>query len=202
MCVTAVAEHLCENSPTAPAPAPQPTSPTAPQPTRLTMGMALDDELAKEFFKVVVPVSPPCDTVGKLVAKYWVGDDHSLRRYFLAGCRMFARPKFLSLSVDDSRVGLRTRMMIAAALTNNTATRFAPQVPFVRNMCQGLSTAPCPSSCLVRLLQLFRVDLPTHGKAVSGIQVAGPKRLAEVCRGLPEHLEKLPEYLKGFPEAT
>jgi hypothetical protein len=62
-----------------------------------------------------------------LVSLDWQTDDFSLRKYYMASRRVFDRPAFLSLSVDDARVGLRTRLFIAAALPNNTATFFSPQ---------------------------------------------------------------------------
>jgi len=100
------------------------------QQTHCLVGMKLDDTLTNQYFKSFKAAAPASssDEAGTLVQTDWDGDDYSLRRYFMAGCRVFERPRFLSMSVDDSRVGLRTRMMLAAALPDNTAMWFAPQV--------------------------------------------------------------------------
>lgn len=51
----------------------------------------------------------------------------SLLKYWLCGRRLFQDGSFMSISVDDSRVGGLTRMSIAAALPNNYAVFCPPQ---------------------------------------------------------------------------
>lgn len=114
----------------------------------ILVGALIDATMSTAFFASREPQVSEKAQRSPMKDMGWDSDSgcrQNLLKYWLAGRKTFEDGSMPSLSADDSRVGGRTRMIIAAALPTNEAMYLPPQALLARSQAPICNpTAACP----------------------------------------------------------